>query len=165
LAVCRKPPTEWGWPRLHIGLATATYLFQGEIYADVVLAPGAAVPLPDEHEGRAAYVLKGEVAVAGDRFEPGRMLVFRAQDRLMLRAGPQGDRLLLLGGAVMDAPRYLFWNFVSSRRERLEQANRLEAARFGTVPGDEAEFIPLPAEEPVAMHKDEPNVGLGLPTS
>ena len=89
--------------------------------------PGAPLPLPDEHEERAAYVLDGEVEVAGDRFEPGRMLVFRAGDRLALRAGPQGARLLLLGGAAMDGPRHLFWNFVSlqPRADRAGQG-RLE---------------------------------------
>ena len=120
-------------------------------YADAVMAPGAAVPLPDEHEERAAYVLNGEVEVVGDRFEPGRMLVFRAQDRVALRAGPQGARLLLLGGAAMDGPRYLFWNFVASSRERIEQAKAdWKAGRFAKVSGDEAEFIPLPEGAAVA---------------
>ena len=73
------------------------------------------------------------------------MLVFRAGDRLALRAGPRGARLLLLGGAAMDGPRYLFWNFVCSSRERIEQAKAdWQAGRFGKVPGDEKEFIPLP---------------------
>lgn len=126
-------------------------------YADAALSPGAALPLPDEHEERAAYVLDGEVEVAGDRFEPGRMLVFRARDRLALRAGPLGARVLLLGGAAMDGPRYLFWNFVSSSRERIEQAKAdWKAGRFGTVPGDETEFIPLPPE---------PALGQGSPTT
>jgi redox-sensitive bicupin YhaK (pirin superfamily) len=114
-------------------------------YADAVLAPGAVLPLPDHHEERAAYVLDGELEVAGDRFAPGRMLVFRTGDQLSLRAGPQGARLLLLGGAVMDGPRYLFWNFVSSSRERIDQAKAdWKAGRFAKVPGDEQEFIPLP---------------------
>ncbi|HEX5325911.1 MAG TPA: pirin family protein, partial [Acetobacteraceae bacterium] len=114
-------------------------------YADAALAPGGNLPLPDEQEERAAYVLDGEVEVAGDQFAPGRMLVFRAGDRLALRAGPQGARVLLLGGAAMDGPRYLFWNFVSSSRERIEQAKTdWKAGRFGKVPGDEKEFIPLP---------------------
>jgi len=114
-------------------------------YADATLAPGTSVPLPMEHEERAAYVVQGEVLVAGDSFSAGRMLVFRAGDALALTAGPQGARLLLLGGAVMDGPRYLFWNFVSSSRERIEQAKLdWEAQRFALVPGDEAEFIPLP---------------------
>ena len=122
-------------------VATHSPLF----YADAALAPGAVLPLPARHEERAAYVLDGEVEVAGDRFAPGRMLVFRAGDELALRAGPQGTRLLLLGGAAMDGPRYLFWNFVSSSRERIEQAKAdWKAGRFGAVPGDEREFIPLP---------------------
>jgi uncharacterized cupin superfamily protein len=107
------------------------------------------VPLPDHHEERAAYVLDGEVELAGDRFQPGRMLVFRAGDKLSLRAGPLGARLLLLGGAAMDGPRYLFWNFVSSSQDRIEQAKAdWRAGRFGLVPGDEAEFIPLPDGRP-----------------
>ena len=131
-----------GWG-LRAPVATRSSLF----YADALLAPNAAVPLPDAHEERAAYVLDGEVEVAGGRFGPGRMLVFRAGDRLALRAGAQGARMLLLGGAVMDGPRHLFWNFVSSRPERIEQAKAdWRAGRFGTVPGDEKEFIPLPGE-------------------
>ena len=129
-----------GWG-LRAPVATRSTLF----YADVQLAPGASVPLPDAHEERAAYVLDGEVEVAGDRFGPGRMLVFRAGDRLALRGGPVGARMLLLGGAVMDGPRHLFWNFVSSRPERIEQAKAdWRAGRFAAVPGDDKEFIPLP---------------------
>jgi redox-sensitive bicupin YhaK (pirin superfamily) len=119
-------------------------------YADAALAPGAAVPLPAGHEERAAYVMEGEVEVAGQVFPAGRMLVFRPGDALALRAsGPSGARLLLLGGAAMDGPRFLFWNFVSSSRERIEQAKAdWRNGRFAKVPGDEAEFIPLP--EPVS---------------
>jgi redox-sensitive bicupin YhaK (pirin superfamily) len=73
------------------------------------------------------------------------MLLFRAGDRLAVEAGADGARLLLLGGAVMDGPRHIFWNFVSSSRERIEQAKAdWKAKRFGKVAGDEAEFIPLP---------------------
>jgi hypothetical protein len=150
--------TGWG---LTAPVAVSSPLF----YADAVLASGAAFPLPDEHEERAAYVLDGEVEVAGDRFEPGRMLVFRAGDRLALRAGPQGARVLLLGGATMDGPRHLFWNFVSSSRERIEQAKAdWKAGRFGKVPGDEAEFIPLP-EERVSVRAEMRQVSEGSPTS
>jgi redox-sensitive bicupin YhaK (pirin superfamily) len=136
-------------------VATASELF----YGDATLAPGAVLPLPD-HEERAAYVLEGEVEVSGDRFAPGRMLVFRAGDKLALKAGPQGARLLLLGGAAMDGPRYLFWNFVSSSRERIEQAKAdWQRDRFNTpVPGDEKEWIPLP-------EKVQVRAGEGSPTS
>src|SRR5215207_1513625 len=153
-----------GW-----GLAAPVAVSSPLFYADATLAPGAALPLPEEHEERAAYVLDGEVEVAGDRFAPGRMLVFRAGDRLALRAGPRGARVLLLGGAAMDGPRHLFWNFVSSSRERIEQAKAdWQAGRFGKVPGDETEFIPLP--ERVAVRAEsrpsEPGqVSAGSPTS
>lgn len=136
--------TGWG---LHAPVAAASDLF----YADALLAPGAPLPLPDQHEERGAYVVEGEIEVAGDRFAAGRMLVFRAGDSLALRAGPQGARLLLLGGAVMDGPRYLFWNFVSSSPDRIEQAKAdWRAGRFGKVAGDEQEFIPLPTASPSA---------------
>ena len=129
-----------GW-----GLAAPVAVSSPLFYADAILAPGAQVELPREHEERAAYLLEGEVEVAGDRFEAGRMLLFRAGDSIALRAGPRGARMLLLGGAVMDGPRYLFWNFVSSSRERIEQAKAdWQHGRFGRVPGDETEFIPLP---------------------
>ena len=122
-------------------VATVADLF----YADATLAPAAALPLPDGHEERAAWLLEGEVTVGPDTFAPGQMLIFRAGDRMSLRAGPTGARVLLLGGAAMDGPRHLFWNFVSSRPERIEQAKAdWRAGRFARVPGDEAEFIPLP---------------------
>lgn len=147
------------------GLRTPVAVSSPLFYADAALSPGAALPLPDDFEERAAYVLEGEVEVAGDRFEPGRMLVFRAGDRLALRAGPLGARLLLLGGAPMDGPRYLFWNFVSSSRERIEQAKAdWRDSRFGKVPGDEQEFIPLP-EGRATMRAEGGRVSEGSPTS
>jgi redox-sensitive bicupin YhaK (pirin superfamily) len=149
-----------GW-----GLVSPVEVSSPLFYADAALAPGSALPLPDEHEERAAYILDGEVEVAGDRFEPGRMLVFRAGDRLALRAGPGGARLLLLGGAVMDGERYVFWNFVSSSRERIEQAKAdWKAQRFGKVPSDETEFIPLP-EGRIPTRPGAERVSDGSPTS
>jgi redox-sensitive bicupin YhaK (pirin superfamily) len=128
----------WG---LRSPVAVSSPLF----YADATLAPGARLPLPDGHEERAAYVVQGAVSVAGTEFPAGRMLVFRAGDAITLEAGGQGARLLLLGGAAMDGPRFLYWNFVASSRERIEQAKQDWAAQlFAKVPGDEAEFIPLP---------------------
>ena len=115
--------------------------------------------MPDHQEERGAYVFSGSVEVAGQVFEAGRMLVFRAGDRMSLKAGPLGARLLLLGGASMDGPRYLFWNFVSSSRERIEQAKAdWNRDRFGApVPG-ETEWIPLPEKKVV-------RAGEGAPTS
>ena len=129
-----------GW-----GLKAPAAVSSPLFYADAVLLPGARLPLPAEHEERGAYVVEGSVEVAGTVFEAGRMLVFRAGDALALTAGARGARLLMLGGATMDGPRYLFWNFVASSRERLEQAKAdWKDGRFARVPGDEKEFIPLP---------------------
>jgi redox-sensitive bicupin YhaK (pirin superfamily) len=129
-------------------VAVASELF----YADAVLAPGASLPMPD-HEERGAWVMEGEAHVAGQRFESGRMLVFRAGDAMSVTAGPQGARLLLLGGAAMDGPRYLFWNFVSSSRERIEEAKQAWSRdRMGlVVPGDNQEWIPLPEKQVVSV--------------
>jgi len=114
-------------------------------YADVQLADGAALPLPAEHEERGVYVAEGSVDVAGQRFEAGRLLVFRPGDAITLRAiGPA--RVMLLGGEPMDGPRHIWWNFVSSSKDRIEAAkDDWKHARFAIVPGDEEEFVPLPA--------------------
>ena len=119
-------------------------------YADAVLAPGAAIPLPDNQEDRGAYVLEGSVTVAGQDFEAGRMMVFRPGDRISLKAGPQGARVMLLGGATLEGPRHIWWNFVASSKERIAEAKEAwrrgdwENGRFQLPPGDDAEHIPLP---------------------
>ena len=115
-------------------------------YADVTLAPNASVPIPDQHEERGVYLVQGSADVAGTHFDAGRMLLFRSGDRLALTAGPEGARMLMLGGAVMDGPRHIFWNFVSSSRERIEQAKAdWTARRFGTVPATRTSSSPCPA--------------------
>lgn len=119
-------------------------------YADATLAPGAAIPLPDDHEDRGIYLLSGEVTVAGQTFPAGQMLVFRPGDRVSVKAGGQGARIMLLGGATMDGPRHIWWNFVASSKERIEAAKEAWRAgdwahgRFSLPPGDDAEFIPAP---------------------
>ncbi|WP_167647849.1 pirin family protein [Mameliella alba] len=119
-------------------------------YADAVLQPGASLPLPDEHEDRGVYVVEGAVEVAGTRYEAGQMMVFRPSDRVSLRAGGAGARLMLLGGATLEGSRYIWWNFVASSKERIEEAKEAwrrgdwEHGRFQLPPGDDGEFIPLP---------------------
>jgi redox-sensitive bicupin YhaK (pirin superfamily) len=119
-------------------------------YADAALQAGASIPLdPDYHE-RALYTVSGEIEIAGDVFGPAQLLVFRPGDRITIRARTEA-RFMMLGGEAMDGPRYIWWNFVSSRKERIEQAKEdWKAARFDTVPGD-AEFIPLPEPEPTPV--------------
>jgi redox-sensitive bicupin YhaK (pirin superfamily) len=113
------------------------------LFADVALEPGARLPLDAETEERAIYLVSGEIDIAGDRFSDGRLLVFRAGDRITITAVTPA-RLAVLGGATMDGPRHIWWNFVSSRKERIDQAKAdWKAGRFDAVPG-ESEFIPLP---------------------
>lgn len=133
----------WG---ARVPVATPSEVF----YADATLAPGAAIPLPDDHEDRGIYILSGEVTVAGQTFPAGQMLVFRPGDRVSARAGASGARIMLLGGATMDGPRHIWWNFVASSKERIEAAKEAWRAgdwahgRFRLPPGDDAEFIPAP---------------------
>ncbi|WP_300584525.1 pirin family protein [Marivita sp.] len=119
-------------------------------YADAVLEAGAAIPLPDNHEDRGVYVVEGSVTVAGETYEAGRMMVFRPGDKLSLQAGPMGARVMLLGGETLEGSRYIWWNFVASSQERIEEAKEAWRAgdwasgRFQLPLGDDAEFIPLP---------------------
>ncbi|MFH1558255.1 MAG: pirin family protein [Pseudomonadota bacterium] len=113
------------------------------LYAEVALQPGASAPLDADTEERAIYVVSGEIEIAGDVFEGPRLLIFRPGDRITVRARTPA-RMMFLGGTALEGPRYLWWNFVSSRKERIEQAKEdWKTGRFAAVPG-EHEFIPLP---------------------
>jgi redox-sensitive bicupin YhaK (pirin superfamily) len=113
------------------------------VFADVSLEAGATLPLDPDHEERAIYLIRGEVEIAGDRFASGRLLIFRPGDRIAITAVTPAQ-LVVVGGATMDGPRHIWWNFVSSRKDRIEQAKaEWKAGRFSSVPG-ETEFIPLP---------------------
>jgi redox-sensitive bicupin YhaK (pirin superfamily) len=113
--------------------------------ADAALEPGASLSLGAEYEERGLHLVRGSIEIAGETFETGVLLALASGRSVAIRA-PRGARLLLLGGARLDGPRHLWWNFVSSRPERIEQAKEdWREGRFGAVPG-ETEFIPLPAE-------------------
>jgi redox-sensitive bicupin YhaK (pirin superfamily) len=113
------------------------------LYADAELGAGAVLPLDPGHEERAIYVVAGEVEIGRRKHVQGRLLVLKPGEASSVRAfGPA--RLLLLGGDTMDGPRHIWWNFVSSRKERIEQAKSdWREGQFEPVP-DEIEFIPLP---------------------
>lgn len=114
------------------------------VYAHLQLRAGARMPVDPSFEERAVYTLSGEIDIAGDRFGPGQLLVLRPGDQIVV-AAVSASEFMLFGGAPMEGPRYIWWNFVSSRRERIEQAKEEWAnGRFDTVPGDVEEFIPLP---------------------
>ena len=114
-------------------------------YLDVELGQGATLPLPDEgYHDRALYLVSGAVQVGGERATPRHMLVFKAGSTPTIVAR-EPSRFVVLGGEPLDGPRHLWWNFVSSSKDRIEQAKAdWQAGRFGTIAGDEREFIPLP---------------------
>src|SRR5690606_16607467 len=93
------------------------------LYLDVRLEAGASIELDDEHAERALYVVAGAIEAAGSRLEPGSMAVLDP-GAASVRAGDGGAHAMVLGGAPLDGSRSIFWNFVSSRRERIEQAKR-----------------------------------------
>lgn len=125
------------------GKRAPTQTYSEMFYADAQLGAGATLPLDADHEERGLYTVSGEIEIAGDVFGPNRLLVFRPGDRISIKANTPA-RCMLLGGAVLG-PRHIWWNFVSSRKERIEQAKEdWRSGKFGTVPGDEKEFIPLP---------------------
>lgn len=114
------------------------------LYADLRLAPGASVKIPADAEERAIYTLEGEVSISGDVFPAERLLVFRPGDEIVV-SSQTGAHFMLFGGASLGSKRYIWWNFVSSSKERIEQAkHEWKTGRFDIVPGDEEEFIPLP---------------------
>ncbi len=127
------------------GLRSPVKTFTDTLYADLSLTPGAKLPFPADHEERAIYILSGSLEVAGDVFAADQLLAFRAGDDITLKGGVDGCHIMLFGGAALNSRRYIWWNFVSSSKERIEQAKEeWRTGRFDIVPGDEDEFVPLP---------------------
>jgi hypothetical protein len=126
------------------GMSSPVEISSPLFYVDATMSAGSELSLPDEHEERAIYVVEGELRCGADRATPGRMLVFAEDARVTLRA-TEPTRVVLLGGAPLDGKRYIDWNFVSSSKERIEQAKQdWREGRFPKVPGDDVEFVPLP---------------------
>jgi redox-sensitive bicupin YhaK (pirin superfamily) len=123
-------------------------------YADATLAPDALLPLPFEHEERAVYIVEGSVELLPERdvYVAGQLLLLRPGAEVLLRnASGKQARMMLLGGAPLEGKRHIWWNFVSSSPERIEQAkDDWRAGRFALVP-EEAERIPLPETGPAVV--------------
>ena len=118
----------------------------GTFYADAALEAGARLTLMPEHEERGAYIVDGTVESEGRDCGPGELLVFEAGGDVFITARTPA-RVMLLGGEPLGH-RHIWWNFVSSRKERIRQAaDDWKAGRFASVPGD-PEFIPLPERGP-----------------
>ncbi|MBX5192552.1 pirin family protein [Rhizobium sp. NZLR3b] len=132
------------------GKTAPATMFSETFYADVTLEAGARLPMPDNHEDRGIYIVEGSISIAGQDFEAPQMMVFRPGDRITVAAGQKGARLMILGGETLSGPRYIWWNFVASSRERIEQAKaEWQAQKWGEglfdLPiNDRDEHIPLP---------------------
>ena len=114
------------------------------IYAEIVLAPGGAIPVDSVAEERAVMLVGGEASIDGVPLVLYELAVLAPGDAMRL-ASERGGRVMLLGGAAIGSPRHVWWNFVSSSRERINQAkDDWRQGRFPTVPGDADEFIPIP---------------------
>jgi redox-sensitive bicupin YhaK (pirin superfamily) len=114
------------------------------IYAAVELGAGAALPIEHEADERGLYLLEGDAEVDGVPLAPQHMVVLAPGCRPVL-SSHTGARLMLCGGSPMDGERHVWWNFVSSRRDRINEAKRAwRAGEFVLPPDDHDEFIPLP---------------------
>ena len=121
-------------------------VFSPTLYVDALLSAGAAIDVETEHEQRACYVAQGCVEIDGQRFGEGQFVVLAPGAGTVAVRAVAASRLMLAGGAPLDGLRYIYWNFVSSSRERIETAKRdWRERRFAPVPGD-PERIPLPDE-------------------
>ncbi|HKO91316.1 MAG TPA: pirin family protein [Polyangiaceae bacterium] len=126
------------------GQRSPVEVFSPTLYVHARLPAGASLEIEREHEERAVYVIEGSVECEEQRFEPGALLVLEPHVTPVLRA-LEPTRLMLLGGAHLPGSRHIYWNFVSSSLERIEQAKRdWQEDKFAKVPGDD-ERIPLPS--------------------
>ncbi|CAO4166533.1 Pirin [Methylorubrum aminovorans] len=132
------------------GKTAPAKMFSETFYADVRLEPGSLLPMPEDHEDRGIYIVEGSISVAGRDYEAAQMMVFRPGDRITVAAGDRGARLMILGGATLAGPRYIWWNFVASSKERIEAAKaewreqNWGQGRFDLPANDRDEHIPLP---------------------
>ncbi len=144
------PKLELGGARVRVlagsayGVTSPVHTHSPLFYVDVRMPKGSTLPLPDGYEERGAYVVNGTVCAGSERADTPCLLVFSAEGKPELFAETDA-RVMLLGGAPLDGERFIFWNFVSSSKERIERAKAdWREGRFPKVVGDESEFIPLP---------------------
>jgi redox-sensitive bicupin YhaK (pirin superfamily) len=126
------------------GATAATPCHSPTIYGDIVLGPAGSIPVDAEADERAVMLVGGEAALDGQSLDLFTLIVLRPGHEARL-SSVSGGRLMLLGGGAFATRRYVFWNFVSSSRERINQAKEdWNALRFPLIPGDDQEYIPLP---------------------
>jgi redox-sensitive bicupin YhaK (pirin superfamily) len=126
------------------GRTSPVQVLSPTLYVHARIAPNASFEVDDQHAERAVYVTTGTVRLGDSEYPEGSLLVLRSGAKCLL-SSPRGADVMLLGGAPLDGDRHVYWNFVSSSLERIEQAkDDWKSGRFGKVQGDDQEFIPLP---------------------
>jgi hypothetical protein len=126
------------------GANAATRCDSPTIYADIALSEGGSIPIDTEADERAVMLVGGTADLDGEPLEPFVLYVLRPGHAARMSSS-SGARAMLMGGAAFNTPRHVFWNFVSSSRDRINEAkDDWKAMRFPLVPGDDQEFIPLP---------------------
>jgi redox-sensitive bicupin YhaK (pirin superfamily) len=132
------------------GATAATPQHSPTIYADILLRSGGAIPVDGDADERAVMLVGGEAELDGQALELFALYILRPGHEARL-SSEAGGRLMLMGGQAFTTRRYVFWNFVSSSRDRINQAKEdWKALRFDLIPGDDQEYIPLP-EVPVTV--------------
>ena len=127
------------------GVTAPTTTYAETIYADIVLDPGGSIPIDAAADERAIYIALGEATLDGMPLDPMTLYVLRPGIAATLRS-ETGARAMLCGGEAFTTPRHVWWNFVSSRQDRIAEAKRAwTAGEFAKVPGDDTEWIPIPA--------------------
>ena len=126
------------------GATAATPQHSPTIYADIELGAGGVLPVEANADERAVMLVGGEAELDGERLDLYALYILRPEHAAKL-SSRSSARLMLLGGQAFPTPRFVFWNFVSSSRDRINQAKEdWKALRFPLIPGDDQEFIPLP---------------------
>ena len=137
------------------GERSPVQVYSDLMYVDAVLKPGAHLRIGVEHVERAVFVISGEIEIAGQTgiFGETQLVVFKPDAEIVLRA-LSGAHLMLVGGEPYPEPRHIYWNFVSSSKDRIEQAkDDWRHGRFPEIAG-ETEFIPLPADPQPVVRTD-----------
>ena len=132
------------------GLTSPVKVFSPIFYADARFEAGGSFTITAEHDERALFIVEGELRIGGDRgvetHGAGAML-FLEKGEIVTLFADGAARVMLLGGAPLDGPRHIWWNFVSSSKNRIEVAKSdWRSGLFGKIPGDDQEFIPLPED-------------------
>ncbi|MDD3798282.1 MAG: pirin family protein [Novosphingobium sp.] len=135
------------------GHRAPTTTYADTIYAEIVLGPSGTLPIEAGADERAVMLVGGEAILDGEPLDLYTLAMLKPGEEMILRSD-KGGRIMLLGGEAFSTKRYVWWNFVSSSRERIQQAKEdWTEGRFPKVPGDEKEWIPIP-ERPLTRSED-----------